>query len=173
MCSRRPTHTHTLFSPSPNLKIQIFENIYNNDRFPMEASNRNLNQHVVLQPILTQIGWEALHPSSSLQHAYKELYTTPPLRASNYVYNIFISFISFHSYVGAHYLTTHKYWTLEVHVLGNNISTKLIRLLQTCQLFIGSVCRIETMHRLLCFKSKFPNHFAFTLGHYLFLLFLV
>jgi hypothetical protein len=27
------------------------------------------------------------------------------------------------------------------------------------------------MHRLLCFKSKFPNHFAFTLGHYLFLLF--
>ena len=27
------------------------------------------------------------------------------------------------------------------------------------------------MHQLLCFKSKFPNHFAFTLGCYLFLLF--
>jgi hypothetical protein len=29
------------------------------------------------------------------------------------------------------------------------------------------------MHQLLSFKCKFPNHFAFTLGHYLFLLFLV
>jgi hypothetical protein len=29
------------------------------------------------------------------------------------------------------------------------------------------------MRQLLCFKSKFPNHFAFTLGCYLFLLFLV
>jgi hypothetical protein len=27
------------------------------------------------------------------------------------------------------------------------------------------------MHQLLCFKSKFPKHFAFTLGRYLFLLF--
>ena len=41
------------------------------------------------------------------------------------------------------------------------------------QLFIGSVCRTETMHQLLRFKSRFPNHFAFTLGRYLFLLFLV
>ena len=32
--------------------------------------------------------------------------------------------------------------------------------------FIGFVCRQKTMHRLLCFKSKFPNHFAFTLGHF-------
>ena len=31
----------------------------------------------------------------------------------------------------------------------------------------------ETMHQLLRFKSKFPNHFAFTLGRSLFLLFLV
>jgi hypothetical protein len=29
------------------------------------------------------------------------------------------------------------------------------------------------MRQLLCFKSKFPNHFVFTLGRYLFLLFLV
>jgi hypothetical protein len=29
------------------------------------------------------------------------------------------------------------------------------------------------MCQLLCFKSKFPNHFAFTLGYYLFMLFLV
>ena len=29
------------------------------------------------------------------------------------------------------------------------------------------------VHQLLCFKSKFPHHFAFTLGSYLFLLFLV
>ena len=39
--------------------------------------------------------------------------------------------------------------------------------------FVGAVCRTETMHQLLCFKSKFPNHFAFTLGCYLFLLFWV
>ena len=39
--------------------------------------------------------------------------------------------------------------------------------------FIGSVCRIETVHQLLCFKSKFPNHFVFTLGRYLILLFWV
>ena len=39
--------------------------------------------------------------------------------------------------------------------------------------FIGSVNRTEAMRQLLCFKSKFPNHFAFTLGRYLFLLFLV
>ena len=39
--------------------------------------------------------------------------------------------------------------------------------------FIGSVCRTVAMHQLLRFKSKFPNHFAFTLGLYLFLLFLV
>ena len=36
--------------------------------------------------------------------------------------------------------------------------------------FVGSVHRTMTMH--LCFKSKFPDHFAFTLGRYLFLLFL-
>jgi hypothetical protein len=30
--------------------------------------------------------------------------------------------------------------------------------------FVGSVRRIETMHQLLRLKSKFPNHFAFTLG---------
>jgi len=29
------------------------------------------------------------------------------------------------------------------------------------------------MHQLLCFKNKFLNHFAFTLGCYLFLLLLV
>jgi hypothetical protein len=28
----------------------------------------------------------------------------------------------------------------------------------------------KTMHQLLRLKSKFPNHFAFTLGRYLFLL---
>ena len=37
---------------------------------------------------------------------------------------------------------------------------------------VGSVCRTKTLHQLLCFKSTFPNHFAFTLGGYLFLLFL-
>ena len=40
-----------------------------------------------------------------------------------------------------------------------------------CFLFVGYVCRIDTMHQLLYFKSKFPNHFAFTFGRYLFLLF--
>ena len=40
-------------------------------------------------------------------------------------------------------------------------------------IFIGYVYRTETMRQLLCFKHKFPNHFAFTLERYLFLLFLV
>ena len=39
--------------------------------------------------------------------------------------------------------------------------------------FVGFVYRTETMHQLLCFKSKFLNHFAFTLGRDLFLLFWV
>jgi hypothetical protein len=43
-----------------------------------------------------------------------------------------------------------------------------------CQImFIGFVCRTETMHQLLCFKSEFSDHFAFTLGRFLFMLFLV
>ena len=37
-------------------------------------------------------------------------------------------------------------------------------------MFIGTVCRTETIHQILYFKSKFPNHSAFTLGRYLFLL---
>ena len=51
------------------------------------------------------------------------------------------------------------------------------KLWQKCLLisdtFVGSVYRTETMHQLLRFKSKFSNHFAFTLGRYFFLLFLV
>ena len=45
----------------------------------------------------------------------------------------------------------------------------------TCDFFpfVGSVCRTETIQKLLRFKSKFPNHFVSTLGRYLFLLFLV
>jgi len=30
--------------------------------------------------------------------------------------------------------------------------------------FVGSICKTKTF---LCFKNKFPNHLAFTLGHYL------
>ena len=40
-------------------------------------------------------------------------------------------------------------------------------------IFISIVCRTKTMRQLLCFKSKLPNHFAFTLGRYLFLLFFI
>jgi hypothetical protein len=36
-----------------------------------------------------------------------------------------------------------------------------------------SVCKTETMHQLIHFKSKFLNHFAFKLEHDLFLLFWV
>ena len=42
-----------------------------------------------------------------------------------------------------------------------------------CAAFVGFVCRTKIMHQLLYFKSKFPNHFAFTLGRCLFLLFWV
>ena len=41
------------------------------------------------------------------------------------------------------------------------------------RVFVGFVWRTETMHQLLCFKSKFSNHFAFILGHHVFLISLV
>ena len=47
-----------------------------------------------------------------------------------------------------------------------------IQISRICRDLFGCVCRTETMHRLLCFKSRFPKHFVFTLGRYLFLLFL-
>ena len=47
--------------------------------------------------------------------------------------------------------------------------TPLCSFIHTKNIF-GSICRTQTMHRVLCFKSKFPNHFAFTLlRRYLFL----
>jgi len=33
--------------------------------------------------------------------------------------------------------------------------------------FIGTVCRTQTMHRLLCFKRNFFNYFVFALRCYL------
>ena len=36
---------------------------------------------------------------------------------------------------------------------------------------VDFVCRTKTMHWFLYFKRKFPNHFVFTLGCYLFMLF--
>jgi hypothetical protein len=50
---------------------------------------------------------------------------------------------------------------VELAIFGNEVE------------FVSSVYRTETMRQLLCFKSKFPNHFVFTLEHYLILLFLV
>ena len=34
-------------------------------------------------------------------------------------------------------------------------------------LVVGFIYRTKTKHQLLCSKSEFPNHFAFTLGRYL------
>ena len=44
---------------------------------------------------------------------------------------------------------------------------------ESAYIYIGFICRTKTMLQLLCSKSKFPNHFAFTLGCYLVLLFFV
>ena len=63
----------------------------------------------------------------------------------------------------------HKKFQLDLQLC----QPKKIKLVVVVMSFIGSVCRTETMHQLLRFKSKFPNHFAFTLGRYLFLLFLI
>ena len=58
------------------------------------------------------------------------------------------------------------YWLWPITCSSSWMTLSLTLLLLV---LIGSVYRIETMHRLLCFNSKFPNHFAFTLGRYLFL----
>ena len=39
--------------------------------------------------------------------------------------------------------------------------------------FVGSASRTNTMHQVLIFKCKFPNHFAFTLGPYWFVHFFI
>ena len=59
------------------------------------------------------------------------------------------------------------------HIVAQYWFQPMRKLMWRKKTYVGFVCRTKTMHRLLCFKSKFPNHFAFTLGSYLFLLFLV
>ena len=66
-------------------------------------------------------------------------------------------------------------WTIfKTHLLEvgltQNQKTMALRTLTLVE-FIGSVYRTETMHQLLRIKSKFPNHFVFTLGRDLFLYF--
>lgn len=48
-------------------------------------------------------------------------------------------------------------WNLEASclMLPHLVSKLLVILPTNCMCFIGSVCRIETTHRLLCFNNKF------------------
>lgn len=38
-------------SPNPNLKVQIIEFTYCDDRFPMEAISRKLGKYAILEPL--------------------------------------------------------------------------------------------------------------------------
>lgn len=47
----------TPFTPNLNLKVQILEFIYCNDKFPMEVVTRKLDKYyAILRPLLTQQG---------------------------------------------------------------------------------------------------------------------
>jgi hypothetical protein len=48
------------FSPNPILKVQLFEFTHYNDRVPLEATTRKLNNYAVLFPLLIQQGWQVL-----------------------------------------------------------------------------------------------------------------
>jgi hypothetical protein len=41
------------FTTSPNLRVQIFDFTYCNDRFPAEATNRKVDEFVILRPLLS------------------------------------------------------------------------------------------------------------------------
>lgn len=49
-----------MFLPNLNLKIELFELTYCNDKFPMEAANWKFGEYAILQPLPTQLGWEVL-----------------------------------------------------------------------------------------------------------------
>jgi len=54
-------------------------------------------------------------------------------------------------------------------------TTRQLQLIENMILeeIVGFVSHTTTIHGLLYFKSKFPNHFASTLGRFLFLQFLI
>ena len=49
-----PTYKPT-FTPNPNLKVQIFESTYCNNRFLVEATNCKLDKYAILHPLLSQL----------------------------------------------------------------------------------------------------------------------
>ena len=50
------------FTPNPNLKVQIFEFMYCNDRFPVEVTNRKRDNTPFSTHSLFQLGWIVLPP---------------------------------------------------------------------------------------------------------------
>ena len=50
------------YSPNPNLKVQLYEFTYCNNRFSLEATTRHPDKYAVLLPLLTQQGWQVLPP---------------------------------------------------------------------------------------------------------------
>ena len=69
-------------------------------------------------------------------------------------------------------------WKNIADVVGDYVAQHYVASCTVCDsavmaILLALVCRTETMRQLLCLKSKFSNHFAFTLGRYLFLLFWV
>ena len=69
-------------------------------------------------------------------------------------------------------------WSYGKKSVGNYVAQHYVASCTVCDsavmaILLALVCRTETMRQLLCLKSKFSNHFAFTLGRYLFLLFWV
>lgn len=57
-----PPNATPPFTPNPDLKVQICEVTYYNDRFLVEATTYKLNKYTILQTMLAQQGWDVLPP---------------------------------------------------------------------------------------------------------------
>jgi hypothetical protein len=71
------------FSPNPNLKVQLFEFTYCNDRFSLEATTRKPNKYVVLLPLLTQQVRQVLPPIIIIDRILDTIHTTTTKSLTN------------------------------------------------------------------------------------------
>ena len=63
------------FTPSPNLKVQIFKFTYYNDR-SLEPTHWKLDKYTILHLILSQLGWTTLSPTIIMATIQGTIHTT-------------------------------------------------------------------------------------------------